>query len=102
MSRIHSHRLGLAGGSFLALWHVGWAGLVYIGWAQWLLNFVFRMHMISQPFHVTEFNIVSAATLVVLTGLMGYVAGWLLGTMMNAFRPRLYFAAGEAPQTKAA
>lgn len=106
MTRIHPHRLGFTVGTFLAVWHLGWAGLVFLGWAQGLLDFVFRMHMMSQPFNITGFNLMSAVTLVVLTGVLGYVVGWLLATIMNAYRSRLHLASGgearEAREARAA
>jgi hypothetical protein len=76
--------------------------MVFFGWAQPLLDFVFRVHMLSQPFTVTEFNLGSAVTLIVFTGLTGYVTGWFVGFMMNASRPRLVLGAGETEHLKAA
>lgn len=59
--------------------------------------------MMSQPFNIPGFNLVSAATLVVFTGLLGYVFGWLLATVMNAYRSRLHLGSGgEMREAKAA
>jgi len=102
MTRIRSNALGLALGSLLAICHAAWAGVVFFGWAQPLLDFVFRIHMMSQPFTVTGFNLGSAVTLVVFNGLTGYVAGWFIGFMMNASRPRLVLGSGDTEQLKAA
>ena len=102
MTRVRSNTLGLAVGSFLALCHAAWAGMVFFGWAQPLLDFVFRIHMISQPFTVTGFSIGSASTLVVFTGLIGYLSGFFVAIMMNACRPRLVLGLGEEEHSKAA
>ena len=65
------------------------------------LAFVFRVRMISQPFYVTGFNLVSAATLVVFTSLIGYVVGWSLETIMK-LAGRVSILRRAAQQTKAA
>ena len=79
MPRIRPHNLGLALGGLLALWHLIWAFLVLAGGAQWILDFVFRLHMIAPPYRVTPFDLGTAAALVVVTGAIGYVGGFLLG-----------------------
>jgi hypothetical protein len=87
MTRTQSHTLGLAVGTFLAAWHAAWALLVLFGGAQTLLDFVFRVHMISQPFTVMPFSFGSATTLVLFTGVVGYVFGWFIGFMINLCVP---------------
>jgi len=83
MTRIRPHSLGLALGSLLALWHVLWALLVFAGGAQWLLDTVFRLHMIAPPYVVTPFDFGTAATLVVVTGTIGYVGGLFIGFILK-------------------
>ena len=84
MNRIRAHSLGLALGLFLALWHTFWAILVAIGAAQSLIDLVFRLHMITPPYKIAEFNLLYAIGLIVLTGFAGYVFGFLLGAIWNA------------------
>ena len=82
------HKLGLAVGTLLAAWHALWSVLVWTGAAQPVLNFVFRLHMIAPPFQVAQFNLGTAAALVLITAAFGYAAGWGLGWMWNRFGPR--------------
>lgn len=89
MNRISPHSLGLALAIFLALWHTVWALLVWLGVAQWLLDFIFRLHMITPPYHVDAFSISTAAGLVLVTACSGYVFGWLVGVIWNRCAPRL-------------
>lgn len=101
MKRVNSHTLGLAVGGFLAVYHLIWAGLVYFGAAQQVLDYVFRLHMIAQPFTVAQFTLANAGQLVLLTGFIGYASGWLVGAIINACAPR-FDARSIGHQTKAA
>jgi hypothetical protein len=88
MNRIHPHTFGIAFAGFLALWHVLWAFLVWIGAAQWLIDFIFRLHMITPPYKVTAFSFGVAAALVLVTASIGYVSGFVIGTIWNRCVPR--------------
>jgi hypothetical protein len=83
MNRIHAHSLGLAFGLFLALWHALWAFLVWVGAAQWLLDFVFRLHMITPPYKVVAFSLGTAIALLLITASIGYVTGFVIGIIWN-------------------
>jgi len=76
-------KTGMAFGAFMALWHFVWAVLVVIGFAQWLLDFVFMIHFLNNPFTVGAFNIATALTLIVVTGILGYVFGWVFAYIWN-------------------
>jgi hypothetical protein len=88
MNRVHPRFWGLALAAFLGAWHACWALLVWVGAAQWLLDLVFRLHMITPPYHVTTFSLLTAGELVLLTAAIGYVSGWFLGAVWNRFVPR--------------
>lgn len=83
MNRVHPNSFGLAFGSFLALWHMLWAVLVWVGAAQWLIDFIFRLHMITPPYKVGAFNVVTALALVLTTACIGYVTGVMMGFIWN-------------------
>jgi len=88
MTRVRESSIGLALGAFLALWHVCWVLLVWVGWAQPLLDFIFQLHMIAPPYHVTDFSLGAGCALIVLTSGIGFVFGCLLGALRNAFPVR--------------
>jgi hypothetical protein len=85
MKRINPHRAGVAWGSFLGLWHAFWAFLVFVGAAQWLIDFIFRLHMIAPPYKVTGFNLLTAFSLVLVTSCIGYVSGLVIALIWNRF-----------------
>ena len=88
MSRTHPHSFGLVFGIFLAIWHAAWSLLVWTGAAQPLMDFIFRLHMITPPYKIAAFNLGTAATLVLVTAGIGYVMGCVVGFIWNRFGPR--------------
>ena len=56
-----------------------------VGAAQWLINFVFRLHMITPPYTISEFSFGTAAALIVLTGCSGYIFGFVIGFLWSTF-----------------
>ena len=88
MSRIHPHSFGLVFGIFLAVWHALWASLVWVGAAQPLMDFIFRLHMITPLYKIDAFNLGTAAALVLVTAGIGYVMGYVAGFIWNRFGPR--------------
>ena len=83
MNRVRASSFGLAFAAFLGAWHALWAFLVWAGAAQWLLDFVFRLHMITPPYRVTAFSPMTALALVLFTAVLGYVSGWFIGFLWN-------------------
>ena len=82
---VRPNRVGLVFAVFLGLFHAGWALLVLIGWAQPLIDFVFRLHFITPVYSIQPFNIVTALGLVAFTSFVGYVMGWVAGVLWNQF-----------------
>ena len=89
MSRTNPHSFGLVFGIFLAVWHTLWAFLVWFGAAQPLIDFVFRLHMITPPYKIAAFNLGTAASLVLVTAVIGYVMGWIMGFLWNRLGQRV-------------
>jgi hypothetical protein len=83
MDRIRPRSFGFAFAAFLGTFHAFWALLVWMGAAQWLLDFVFRLHMIAPAYHVMAFSLLTAATLVMFTTAVGYVMGWFIGFLWD-------------------
>lgn len=64
----------LWGGVFLIL-HSGWAFLVSQRLGQPLVDFLLQIHFLSNPFTVRAFDMQLAVMLVVLSGVLGLIAG---------------------------
>ena len=82
---IQPNKAGLALGALLGLWHLAWAILVAIGWAQPLINFIFWLHFIKPIYVIEPFNAGTAALLVAITAMIGYVMGFIFALLWNRF-----------------
>jgi hypothetical protein len=83
MNTVNPNRAGLVFGAALGGWHFLWALLVAVGYAQWVMNFIFWMHFITPPYTVGRFNAEIALILILVTGAIGYVSGYVLGLLWN-------------------
>jgi len=83
---INKHKLGLVFGTFLGTWHFVWAWLVLSGFAQSLMNWIFRLHFIEPPYTILPFNFGAAVALILVTSITGYLSGWVLGALWNWLR----------------
>ena len=61
----------LIGGFCLSSLHVIWVLLIAISWAQPLMDFVFKLHMLNSPFQVQAFNVTYAIGLISFTFFIG-------------------------------
>jgi len=80
---LNNNKIGLVFGSFLGLWHLIWSILIYFGFAQVCLDFVYNLHSLNNPFVVNEFNLVRSVCLVVITSIVGYIIGFVLSAIWN-------------------
>ena len=77
------NKVGLVIGALIGGWHVVWALLVLIGWAQPILDFVFWAHMIKPVYVVRPFDAAAAVSLTVITAATGYLFGFFGAVIWN-------------------
>lgn len=83
---LNPQKVGLAFGGVLGFFHFVWSVLVALGVAQPLLDMVLRLHMLDFSYTVLPFSVVSAAMLIVMTTLVGFVVGYVFAVIWNSFQ----------------
>ena len=79
----NKNNVGLVFGAVLGGWHVLWALLVWLGWAQAIYDFILWAHMIHLQFTIGPFDPMAAITLVIITAIFGYLIGWVGAWVWN-------------------
>ena len=76
-------RCGLAFGAIVGLWHLLWSGLVAVGAAQTVLEFILRIHFLRVPITLLPFSASIAALLVAVTFGLGFLLGYVFAALWN-------------------
>lgn len=90
-------QLSIISGFSLASLHICWAILVALGWAQSVIDFVFKLHMLSSPFHVQPFEFPLALGLVGVTFLVGFFYGIVFLVFKKYFQNNSQIHSGIPP-----
>lgn len=86
MEKLNKAKTSLVLGCFMAVVHAVWAVLVALGVAQGLMDWIFKMHMIENPYIISGFGFGTAIGLVIMTFVVGYVFGWVFAALWNNLR----------------
>lgn len=81
--KLVSHKVGLVVGAFFGIVHAAWAALVAFGFAQPLMNWIYSVHFLNNPFLVEPFDIGAAVTLVIAAFIIGYIFGRVFAAIWN-------------------
>ena len=84
MAKLSIPKCALLGAGLMVSLHAAWAGLVASGYAQSLIDFIFRLHFIAPVYRIAAFDLQTAGLLVALTGSLGALAGVVVGVIVNA------------------
>ena len=83
MIQVSANKVGLVFGGLLAIVHAIWALMVLLGLAKVLLDFIFGLHFIDLQYSVNPFSVGNALMLIIVTGVIGYLMGYVLGWLWN-------------------
>ena len=83
--KTNKYLVGLVFGIVGAVCHVFWSFLVWGGWAQTFIDFVFKIHFITPPYTVSTFDFGIAAMLILVVFAIWYVLGFVAALVWNMF-----------------
>ncbi len=83
MNKVHPHKVGLVFGGMLAIWHAIWSVLVFLKGAKPFLDWILGLHFLTIKYSMNPFSFGKAAMLVVATGVIGYLVGYVIGWLWN-------------------
>ena len=83
MNPVSSHKVGLVFGGMMAIVHTVWALMVLIGVAKLYLDWIFGLHFLSFKYSIDPFAFLNALILVIATGVIGYIMGYICGWLWN-------------------
>lgn len=82
----NKNKVGLVFGLFMSFLHFIWALLVISGVGQILLDFIYKIHSLNNPFIVQPFNLGRTIILLIVTFCVGYVFGFILSAIWRKFQ----------------
>lgn len=77
------HHIGIIVGSLSVIVHSLWILVVMLGFAQYILDFIYGLHFLNNPFIVGEFSVTKAVGLLGMTFIVGYTIGWILSYLWD-------------------
>lgn len=83
--KIQPHKVGLVTAVLLGGFHLGWAILVFLGIAQTIYDYILWAHMIHISFTIGPFDPTAAASLIVMTTVLGYIFGYIGAVVWRRF-----------------
>jgi H+/Cl- antiporter ClcA len=83
MNQVSAHKIGLVFGGMLAIWHAIWALMVFVGLAKLFLDWILGLHFLNFQYNVNPFVFLKALMLVIVTGVFGYIMGYVCGWLWN-------------------
>ncbi len=83
MNKVSINKVGLVFGGAFAICHAVWSLLVLASLAKPFLDFILGLHFLSFDYSVDSFSFGTAGLLVVVTAVIGYVVGCVVGWLWN-------------------
>ena len=80
--------VGVVFGIVGAVWHLVWSFLVWAGWAQEFIDFIFRLHFITPPYKIAAFDFVTATLLITVAFVLWLGLGIIGAAVWNIFQRR--------------
>lgn len=83
MNQVNVNKVGLVFAGLMAMAHALWAIMILIGVAKPFMDWILGLHFLNFQYSLYPFAWGSALLLVIVTGVIGYVMGLVLGWFWN-------------------
>lgn len=83
MNQVNKNKLGLVVGGASAIMHAVWAAMVFAKVAKPFTGWILGLHFMTFQYSINPFVLTKALMLVVATGIIGYLVGWVSGWLWN-------------------
>ena len=83
MNKVNANKVGLTVGGMIAIVHAVWALMVFFGMAKPFMDWLLDLHFMTFQYSVNPFEFGRAIMLVIATGVIGYLMGYVLGWLWN-------------------
>jgi hypothetical protein len=84
MNKSESLKNIVLGAVLLSSLHFLWLVLIYMGMAQVVMDFIFKIHMLNSPLQVQQFEWSYAFLLIAVTFSVGAMYGWLYSVIKKS------------------
>jgi hypothetical protein len=84
MNKSESLKNIVLGAVLLSSLHFLWLVLIYMGMAQVVIDFIFKIHMLNSPLQVQQFEWSYALLLIAVTFSAGAMYGWLYSVIKKS------------------
>ena len=88
MNQLAALKSMFLGAALLSSLHFAWLVLVYMGIAQVVMDFIFKIHMLNSPLQVQPFEWSYAFILIAITFSVGAIYGWLYSVIQKLVNQR--------------
>ena len=88
MNQLAALKSMFLGAALLSSLHFAWLVLVYMGIAQMVMDFIFKIHMLNSPLQIQPFEWSYAFLLIAITFSVGALYGWLYSVIQKLVNQR--------------
>lgn len=81
--KLQENKVAMIVALFVGGAHLLWSALVALGYASLVLDFIYGLHFLNNPFTVAPFTLSNAVVLVLVTAAVGYLGGWIFASLWN-------------------
>ncbi|MFA5009725.1 MAG: hypothetical protein WC553_00640 [Patescibacteria group bacterium] len=81
--RLNGHHVGMVLGAFAVVVHIIWTIMIALGIGQTWMDWIFGLHMITNPITVITFSWGTAVLLWIVVLVVGYILGHIFAWVHN-------------------